>query len=201
MTLNNYRDISRLGTDIGAGFQFEFRCSSCNSTWKSPLQPYRRGQLAGLVHKFAYFLGDRGSMGRLSSGVATSGEGRAKEKALQDAIELAEERYAMCPSCDKAVCEDCWNPGAQCCEECLKRGAPGGRGHHHHHRESPQAGAGGAAAAVSLRCPNCSAEQVDGGRFCSDCGFDMAATHKSCPTCGATCPRPARFCTDCGHGF
>ncbi len=200
MTLNNYRDISKLGTDVGAGFQFEFRCSSCNSIWKSPLQPYRRGQIAGLIHKFAFFLGDRGSMGRLSSGVATSGQARAKEKALEDALELAEQRYAVCPSCDKVVCENCWNPGAQRCESCIKQGSRSGARGGASHRDGSAAAAGGGAA-VALRCPNCSAEQVGDGRFCPECGFDMAATHKGCPGCGATCPRSARFCTECGHGF
>ncbi len=200
MTLNNYRDISRQGTDVGAGFQFEFRCSSCNSAWKSPLKPYRRGQLAGLINKFAFFLGDRGSMGRLSSGVATTGVERAKAQALQEAIELAEERYAVCSSCDKTVCESCWNAGAQRCEECMQQGSrSSARGHSAHREGSPAESGGGAP--VALRCPNCSAEHVDGGRFCSECGFDMAATHKSCPSCGATTARSARFCTDCGHGF
>ncbi|MGH8796605.1 MAG: double zinc ribbon domain-containing protein, partial [Caldimonas sp.] len=49
-------------------------------------------------------------------------------------------------------------------------------------------------------CPNCQTPS-QGGRFCHECGFDMASTHKSCPGCGATMARQARFCTDCGHGF
>lgn len=200
MSLNNYRDISRLGTDVGAGFQFEFHCASCNSVWKSPLRPYRRGQFAGLINKFAFFLGDRGSMGRFSGEIATTGIGRAKAKALEEAIELAEERYAVCPSCDKAVCESCWNTGAQRCEDCIKQGSRSGSRGGSSRRDEAGASGGGGAAPVALRCPNCNAEQ-DGGRFCSECGFDMAATHKSCPTCGATCARSARFCTDCGHGF
>ena len=51
-----------------------------------------------------------------------------------------------------------------------------------------------------MYCPNCQTAS-QGGRFCHECGFDMASTHKSCPGCGATMPRQARFCTDCGHGF
>jgi predicted amidophosphoribosyltransferase len=42
---------------------------------------------------------------------------------------------------------------------------------------------------------------MGGGRFCAECGFDMASTHKSCPGCGTMCARAARFCPDCGHGF
>lgn len=193
MTLDNYRDISKTGTDIHAGFQFEFRCASCSKTWKSQLKPYRRGQIAGLIYKFAFFLGDRGSFGRASSGIANAGEAGAKQGALQEALALAEQRYAVCPSCNHAVCENCWNPGAGRCADCLKEdGRAATRG--------GQVSGGGGAAAGALRCPNCSAEQT-GGRFCPECGFDMASTHKSCPGCGVMCARSARFCTDCGHGF
>jgi hypothetical protein len=54
--------------------------------------------------------------------------------------------------------------------------------------------------AAAVVCPNCQTPS-QGGRFCHECGFDMASTHKSCPACGATMMRQARFCTDCGHGF
>jgi hypothetical protein len=56
------------------------------------------------------------------------------------------------------------------------------------------------ASASAMACPNCQTPS-QGGRFCHECGFDMASTHKSCPSCGVTMPRQARFCTDCGHGF
>jgi len=188
MTLNNYRDISNLGTDIHAGFQFEFRCLSCSKIWKSPLKPYRRGQIAGVIDRFAFFFGDRGSFGRASSGIANAGQAGAKQGALQEALALAEQRYVVCPSCDHAVCENCWNPGAERCKDCLKDDARAAA------RGGSPSGSG------ALRCPNCSTEQ-SGGRFCAECGFDMAATHKSCPGCGVMCTRSARFCTDCGHGF
>ena len=57
-----------------------------------------------------------------------------------------------------------------------------------------------APAAVGPVCPNCQVLS-EGGRFCHECGFDMASTHKSCPGCGTTVSRQARFCPDCGHGF
>jgi membrane protease subunit (stomatin/prohibitin family) len=54
--------------------------------------------------------------------------------------------------------------------------------------------------ASSSACPNCRTPS-SGGRFCGECGFDMASTHKSCPGCGTMVLRQARFCTDCGHSF
>ena len=193
MTLSNYTDVSRAGSDLRSGFQFEFRCQRCSETWKSPLKPYRRGQFAGLIYRFAYYLGDRGSFSRVSTTVADAGSARAKESALQEALAVAEQRYTVCPSCERAVCERCWDSGSGRCEDCS--GQQNGRA----------AGGGssaGAAAATgsSIRCPNCGNTQ-GGGRFCPECGFDMASTHKSCPGCGTMCLRSARFCADCGHGF
>jgi membrane protease subunit (stomatin/prohibitin family) len=54
--------------------------------------------------------------------------------------------------------------------------------------------------AAGLSCPNCRSAH-GGGRFCAECGFDLASTHKSCPDCGAMATRQARYCNDCGHGF
>ena len=116
MSLTNYREIGKHGSDTNAGFQFEFQCARCSNTWKSPYKPYRKGQLAGLIYKFAYFLGDRGSMGRASAAIADVGSKRAGESALQEALAMAEQRYTVCPGCDKAVCEDCWNPRTRRCE-------------------------------------------------------------------------------------
>lgn len=190
MALTNYRDLSRMGSDTNAGFQFEFSCGSCSRSWKSPFKPYRKGQFAGLLSRFAYFIGDRGATSRTASQVAEMGGNRAKQAALQEALALAEQRYFECPGCDKAVCDDCWNPRTERCEACTKLSA--------NRPEAAAASRGASGAALS--CPNCRAAMT-GGRFCAECGFDMASTHKSCPGCGAMCARSARYCTDCGHGF
>ena len=44
-------------------------------------------------------------------------------------------------------------------------------------------------------CPNCSAENPAGNRFCGDCGTPLAS---ACPNCGASNPPGNRFCGDCG---
>lgn len=189
MSLTNYRDISRAGSDVDAGFQFEFYCGHCTRTWKSAFKPYRRGQLSGLIYKFAYFFDKHGGMSRASNAVSESGSKGAREAALEEAAQLASQRYVECPECEKAVCEECWNPSAQRCEGCIAQGARSRRGE----AASSTSAAGGS-------CPNCRAS-MSGGRFCAECGFDMASTHKSCPGCGVMCVRAARFCTDCGHAF
>ena len=206
--LKNYRDVSHKGSTMNAGFQFEFYCESCSRTWTSPFEAYRRGQLAGFLDRFAHFISDRGTMFRASNAMADVGAAGAQQRALNNALELAQQRYTECPSCAKAVDEECWNSRARTCEHCAtgqSHSAQSTRGHDHN-REPEGRGmndGGGrdrAEAGGGLKCPNCSTT-VAGGRFCEECGFDMAATHKSCPGCGTMCSRATRFCADCGHAF
>lgn len=204
MSLTNYRDVGSAGSHMQAGFQFEFHCQNCSRTWRSPFEAYRRGQLAGLIYKFAYLLGDRGSMIRASGAVADVGSKRAHDGALRHALEAAEQRYTECPACAKTVCADCWDTRAGTCESCAGGGA---RPERTDERSEERASRGQESAtdrapesSAALKCPNCSCA-ISGGRFCEECGFDMASTHKSCPSCGTLCARATRFCADCGHGF
>ena len=105
---------------------------------------------------------------------------------------LAEDRLRLqrCDDCHKWVGRECWNERAESCTACAQRASAGPSAR----QGLPAPGHAGTA------CPNCQAPS-EGGRFCHECGFDMASTHKSCPGCGALQLRAARFCTDCGHGF
>lgn len=192
MSLENFRDISRQGSDVGAGFQFEFVCEQCSRKWKSPFKPYRRGQLAGVFTRLAYFFGDRGSFGRNAGQIASMGADGAREGALKEAQELAQALYSRCPKCAQTVCEDDWNPRTNSCARCAGMGSGTGA--------STSASGAAAESSGAMNCPNCQTAFA-GGRFCAECGFDMASTHKSCPGCATMCLRQARFCTDCGHSF
>ena len=193
----NYRDISPPAGDVGAGFQWEFVCESCGETWKSPFRPYRAGQAAGLFRRFGWVLNEFyrvGALtdlvfkvGRATGGTAELGGSKPKMEALQEALGLAKDRYHVCSNCRTSVCENCWVDSSDVCIKCEK--ATG----------SLQQGSS-ASASSAMACPNCQTAS-QGGRFCHECGFDMASTHKSCPGCGTTMARAARFCTDCGHGF
>src|SRR5437879_4716809 len=46
-----------------------------------------------------------------------------------------------------------------------------------------------------MRCQNCSAENPEGAKFCSECASPMVA---KCPRCGANNKPGAKFCNDCG---
>ena len=192
MALDNYHDLSTPGNDVNAGFQFEFYCSGCGRKWKSPFQAYRMGQFAGLLSRFAFLFSDTArTASRTSGNFAEIGSRGAKESALADAMAQAEKLYSVCTVCHNGYCADCFDPREQTCHPCLKR----------QHEEADQAARVAASETTQApACPNCRTPS-SGGRFCAECGFDMASTHKSCPNCGVMLPRQARFCTDCGHGF
>lgn len=199
MPLTNYRDVSPPIGDMGAGFQFEFTCESCFETWRAPFKPYRPGQASGILYRLSSLLNEffpiggwTGWLMRISRISNKSTDlligAKAKAAALAEAQALAEQRYDKCAGCHMTVCGNCYNESTQHCVKCEVRAA-----------EAPAAAAA-VASGSSAVCPNCQTPS-QGGRFCHECGFDMASTHKSCPACGSTMARQARFCTDCGHGF
>jgi hypothetical protein len=197
--LTNYRDISTNPGDVGAGFQFEFTCESCGDTWKTPFKPYRFGQAAGLFRRFGYIFNEFAKIsavsdiffkvGRASGTTVETTGSKPKAEALEEAMTMARQRYEQCSGCHTWVCANCFNESSRLCVKCESAGG-----------SNAHAGAANGGAASVPVCPNCQTAS-QGGRFCHECGFDMASTHKSCPSCGVTMPRQARFCTDCGHGF
>jgi len=198
MPLTNYRDLSRPASDLHAGFQFEFFCESCGDTWKTPFRPYRAGQAAGIFRRLSYVLGEFykvgaitdlvSKVGRASGTSVEMGTNGPRNAALEEAQALAAQRYHRCGNCRTMVCDNCFDEGTHLCVKCRASAAEAAR------YETA------ATAAAVVACPNCQTPS-QGGRFCHECGFDMANTHKSCPACGATMMRQARFCTDCGHSF
>jgi hypothetical protein len=202
MSMKNYHDLSSSSSsDLKAGFQFEFFCECCNDTWRSPFSPYRRGRLTGWLKRFDFVFVNLHRIGHASGAMADAGAARAKEAALAQASEQAARRFHACDSCDKHVCDNCFREHTGECRDCAAKGRAGGsaqaRAHNGHAADQEFAGE---PAAAGPACPNCQTPS-EGGRFCHECGFDMASTHKSCPGCGTTVSRQARFCPDCGHGF
>ena len=179
-----FRDLSSGSSDLGAGFQFEFYCERCGETWASPFRPYRAGQLSGWLQRLGMFSSNLWTASRASSSIADARSRGAREAAYRDAVAEAERRFHYCGRCDKQVCDNCWDARAGACTACA----------------APAAATAASGAAREIACPNCQAP-TQGGRFCAECGFDLASTHKSCPSCGVTVPRQSRFCPDCGHGF
>ncbi len=199
MSMKNYHDLSSsTSSDLKAGFQFEFFCECCNDTWRSPFTPYRRGRLTGWLKRFDFVFVNLHRVGHASGALADAGALKAKEAALAAARAQAARRFHACERCDRHVCDNCFREETGHCRDCSAKagGARGGGaddgGHVGYADDAP--------AAAGPTCPNCQTPS-EGGRFCHECGFDMASTHKSCPGCGTTVSRQARFCPDCGHGF
>jgi hypothetical protein len=190
MALSNYRDISTSTSDVSAGFQFEFFCERCGETSRSAFRPYRTGRLTGWLSRFTFMFTDLHKASRATGAFADAGANEARAEALAEAVAAAAQAYERCERCRKWVGRECWNGNTGSCSDCASRAASGAGA-----TAGYAAGSGGGAV-----CPNCQTAS-EGGRFCHECGFDMASTHKSCPACGVTLPRQARFCTDCGHGF
>jgi len=193
MPLENYSDLSQSGSGSGAGFQFQFHCTHCDRKWKSPFKPYRMGQISGLLTRFSYLLSSARTAGRATENFADMGSRGAKESALAEAMEHAETLYTQCPECRKAVCANCFDPRTRQCLSCKARENEDSRRAEENETENARQSSASA-------CPNCRTP-ASGGRFCAECGYDMASTHKSCPGCGTMALRASRFCTDCGHSF
>jgi hypothetical protein len=194
MAMTNFRDLSSVRGDA-PGFQFEFFCEVSGETWKSPFRPYRRGQIFGMVSKLTYWFNDLHSASRVTEHFAGSGQEKAKQAALAEAQQLAAQRFTQCEKCSKWIINSHLDDRTGRCGPCSgKRG--GGNAFGSAYADDSADDVQGSA----VLCPNCQTPS-QGGRFCHECGFDMASAFKSCPGCGTTLPRQARFCTDCGHGF
>ena len=190
MSLNNYRDLSTSSSDVSAGFQFEFYCDLCGESMRTAFTPYRKGQLTGWLGRFTFLFSDLYKVNRASGAFADAGASSAKAEALEEARATVAQYYHACPTCHRAAGNECWSADLQQCRDCAAKARSGSSGGY---SQSAPGEAGSA-------CPHCQTPS-QGGRFCHECGFDMASTHKSCPSCGSTMSRQARFCTDCGHGF
>jgi hypothetical protein len=198
MALENYRDVGSYGGG-SPGFQFEFTCACCANTWKSPFKPYRKGQLAGFVSNLLMHVHGVRNVAYATRTASEMGMSGAKKTAFEEAMAQARTMYTVCAECQQAACGNCHVAGQRACKNCLNKASNAPRGMAGPGLDSPRQ-AGAAAAGSAMSCPNCRAAH-GGGRFCAECGFDMASTHKSCPDCGAMALRQARFCNDCGHGF
>ena len=193
MALENYRDVGSYGSN-SPGFQFEFHCSNCANVWKTAFKPYRKGQAAGFFSSLLMYVHGMRNLSAATRLASDAGLQGAKKAALDEAMARADTLYSVCSKCRKAVCESCFSARDGLCQHCvIQSGGPSRAGGQGRSEDSPQQ-------AAAMSCPNCRGAH-GGGRFCAECGFDMASTHKSCPDCGVMALRQARFCNDCGHGF
>lgn len=210
----NYRDLSRQrGTD--AGFQFEFSCTRCRDTWRSPFEPYNSGRAAGWLQRSAgpagrLLGGSRNgyALSRAADGLAGAGWGSARDAAFQRAVAAGQQRFKRCARCTDPVCGQCWNEELGLCMRCApdtaaEVGAARQRGLNQ--RASQRAQQVGESegdrydvdSRRQLVCPNC-ATQTSGAAFCPGCGHRLGQ-QDTCSGCRTALPTGAAFCPGCGQ--
>lgn len=209
---NNYRDMcEQYGT--GAGFQFEFSCSRCSDTWRSPFEAFTTGRAAGWVSKGVgaawSLLGGNGStISNAADGLAGATWGSSRDTAFQRAITNAQGHFNRCARCTSYVCGRCWNDSLGLCFTCApdtaaeaeaarRRGLNDMVGQRAYDA-GQQTGQGyDVDKPRQLVCPQCHAE-THGSAFCGSCGFKLAAPPSTCTSCQGSVPEGALFCPGCG---
>ncbi|MFD8479399.1 zinc ribbon domain-containing protein [Kitasatospora sp. NPDC059673] len=209
---NNYRDLSEQhGT--GAGFQFEFSCSRCYDTWRSPFEPFRTGQAASWINKGVSaawsLIGGNASNGltNAADGLAGASWGSGRDAAFQRAVTNAQQHFNRCARCTHYVCERCWSAAQGLCLGCApdtaaeavaaqQRGLNDAVVENAYRHGQSQAQQFDVTAARQLVCPQCSAD-THGTPFCPSCGFRLAQPPQ-CTSCHAELPANSAFCPSCG---
>ncbi|WP_055491300.1 zinc ribbon domain-containing protein [Streptomyces sp. TP-A0356] len=208
---SNYRDLcEQHGT--GAGFQFEFSCSRCSDTWRSPFEPFRAGQMAGWLSRgvsaaWSLVGGAGRSVSDAADGLAGASFGTQRDAAFTRAIANAQGHFNRCPRCTAYVCARCWNPGQGLCLTCSpdtaaeaeaarQRGLNDMVTRRAYDEGGQRGGSYDVTAPRQLVCPHCRAE-TRGGAFCPSCGHRLAQT-TSCSACRQDLPDGAAFCPACG---
>ena len=211
----NYNDLS-----TEAGFQFEFYCDCCGNGFKSTFVPSTTYQKKKKTERFG---GISSALGGLFSG-AGSNIGNALARGSDFVSERYEDRspqwrkemeenfdsaqaevkpmFRKCPSCNKWVCEDCWNEEEGLCTECAPREASYvAKARNEAMRRNIDEAAETATVwqgKIENRttvCPNCG-KPAGTGKFCNECGAPLGT--QRCPNCGAQVALGLKFCGECG---
>ncbi len=211
----NYQDNS-----TEAGFQFTFYCDICNDGFRSSFvesETYRKGKGIRTLSRGAGLLGSliggrAGDLGRAAergaSVLSERFENRSPEwqkeheAAFIRAQNEAQEHFHRCHSCNRYVCDACYNEDEGLCTDCAPRQevyvakarAEAMR------RNIDQAGETatvwkGTIESKTTVCPNCG-KPAGAGKFCNNCGASMEL--KTCPNCGTKNALTVKFCNNCG---
>ena len=211
----NYEDNS-----TEAGFQFTFYCDICNDGYKSSFvesETYKKGKglkglsrgvgiLGSLVGGKAHELGWAAE--RSGDVLSERFENRSPEwqkeheKAFESAQNEARQHFHRCHSCNRYVCDSCFNEDEGLCTDCAPRQevyvakarAEAMRRNIDDAGESATVWKGEIESKITI-CPLCG-KPAGNGKFCSNCGTSMEM--RVCPQCGAKNALTVKFCNNCG---
>lgn len=211
----NYEDNS-----TSAGFQFTFYCDICNDGFKSSFiesTTYKKGKgLRGLsrgVGILGSFVGGR--IGDLGWAAERGGDilserfedqspewQKEHEQAFIRSQNEAQAHFHRCHSCNRYVCDACFNEDEGLCTDCAPRQeiyvakarAEAMRRNIDDASLTATVWKGNLESKVTV-CPVCG-KPAGNGKFCNNCGASMAMN--VCPNCGAQNAPNVKFCGQCG---
>ncbi|MEV6770013.1 zinc ribbon domain-containing protein [Nocardia sp. NPDC051030] len=197
------------------GFQWEFRCDRCSTSYKSPFQQnyYSRGR--GALRVLRDLFGDQvKAIDKISNaaesysnhwGGSSSG---TKDQAFSNAVDQVKSDFRLCAGCGSWVCDRiCWNEHVGQCTRCsplaahqMAQAQAEARGSQFRDAAYQQDWVGGQhdpSTPARVNCPTCGAD-THGGKFCGGCGTALD-TRTDCRGCGHQVPPGSMFCTNCGQ--
>jgi hypothetical protein len=211
----NYQDNS---TD--AGFQFTFYCDICNDGYKSSFiesSTYKKRKGSRLLGQGISLVGSLlGGAARELSYAAERGTNilserfedkspewhKEHEQAFVNSQNEAKEHFHRCPSCNKYVCDHCFNEDEGMCTDCAPRqeifvAKARAEAMKRNIQEAGDAATvwKGEIESKTTICPACG-KPAGSGKFCNNCGASMEL--KTCPKCGAKNAQAVKFCNNCG---
>lgn len=205
--VRNYDDLS-----TERGFQFEFYCDRCGTTFRTEFQASMTGTVSDLLGTAStIFGGIFGTARDVSERVRSSSWQQSRDQAFRAAVAEVKPEFIQCPHCIRWVCrKNCWNMKKGLCKECAPdlgvemAAAQASRSieevwaHAAMAEEDKKLDAKEWRTTIRATCPNCEAALPANVKFCPDCGTKIQTT-LHCSECGASINQGAKFCPDCGH--
>ena len=214
----NYQDNS-----TEAGFQFTFFCDICNDGYRSSFiesTTYKKKGMMRGIGQGARILGSLAggaarnlgyNADRATDVLTQRFDGRSPEwqkeheKAFERCQNEAQQHFHRCPSCNKYVCDHCWNEDEGLCVGCAPRQEIYVAQARAQAMKRNIDAAGqtatvwqGAIESKTTMCPSCG-KPAGTGKFCNNCGASMDLIE--CSNCGAKNAQTVRFCNNCGNNL
>lgn len=197
------------------GFQWEFQCGRCSSSYRSPFQQNKLSRGRGVLRSISDLAGSAfgGNIGRVSNAAESfsnswgGASSATKDAAFEKAVDQIRREFRQCGACGEWVCNNvCWNERVGVCQQCspsarydIARAQAGARSSQFHAAAAQQDWTSGYDPSVEaqVRCQTCGSN-TDAGRFCTSCGSALADDSR-CGGCGRPLPPGVMFCSHCGR--